>query len=150
MPDATSGISSTYATSAWLYGTDSSGARTPTKALEQKDFLKLLVAQMTTQDPLNPVKDADFLAQMVQMSSLESNKAFQTELAALRSDQELQQANTLIGRAVDLQLDDGTTAHGTVSAVQIEEGTPKLIVNGQSFKLGQVVTITTPAPATQP
>jgi flagellar basal-body rod modification protein FlgD len=123
--------------------------RTPAKVLGQDDFLKLLVAQLTTQDPLNPTKDTDFIAQMAQFSSLEQSKAMQSDMALLRSEQQLLQANGLIGRAVNLQVGTATTPlTGVVSSVQIEAGTPKLVVNGTSYDMSQLLSVA-PAP-TQP
>jgi len=117
-------------------------ARVPTKTLGQEDFLKLLVAQMTNQDPLNPKSDLDSIAQMAQFSALEQNKAVQAELAALRNDQQVLNANALLGQTVGLQTDTGVVARGVVSAVQIEAGTPKIVVNGLPFELSRVTAIT--------
>jgi flagellar basal-body rod modification protein FlgD len=59
-------------TSAVLTGTDSATvSRVPQKALGQGDFLKLLAKQFQTQDPMNPVQDTAFIAQMAQFSALE-------------------------------------------------------------------------------
>jgi flagellar basal-body rod modification protein FlgD len=125
--------------------------RVPTRTLDQQDFLKLLATQMSSQDPLNPQSDTQFIAQMAQFSALEQSKSMQGDMAKLRSDQELSQANALLGRTVTLKVTSDTdtntetksyvTVQGTVSAVQIEEGTPKLVVNGQKYELDQVVTI---------
>jgi hypothetical protein len=65
----------------------------------------------------------------------------------LRSDQRLLQANALLGRTVALQADAETMVAGVVDAVQIEAGTPKLVVNGQSYDLSQLVSVT---PTTAP
>lgn len=117
-------------------------SRVPLKVLGQQDFLKLLATQMTSQDPLNPQADTQFIAQMAQFSALENSKSMQDELAQMRADQNLMHANSLLGKTVALQVDEDITAEGTVSAVQIEAGTPKLIVNGQEYELSQVLTIT--------
>lgn len=116
-------------------------SRFPIQTLGQEDFLKLLVAQMTTQDPLNPQSDTQFIAQMAQFSALEQAKAMQAEMVQMREDQDLIRAGTLLGKTVLLQVGPDLTAEGTVSAVHVEAGTPKLIVNEQQFDLSQVVTI---------
>jgi flagellar basal-body rod modification protein FlgD len=115
--------------------------RVPVQTLGQDDFLKLLIAQLTSQDPLNPQKDTEFIAQMAQFSSLEQSKEMQKDIATLRSQQQILQAQELLGKTVDLQAGEDTTARGVVSAVQIEAGTPKLMVNGQKYDLSDVLTI---------
>src|SRR2546425_8837344 len=115
--------------------TDSAPAREriPIQTLGQNDFLKLLVTQMTWQDPLNPQKDTEFIAQMAQFSALEQSKAMQTDMAKLRSEQEFMQATALLGKTVELQVGQDSMARGIVSAIQIESGTPKLMVDGKPF-----------------
>ncbi len=117
-------------------------SRIPVKSLGQDDFLKLLVAQLTTQDPMAPKTDGDFIAQMATFSSLEQAKATQTEISQLRADQQIVQAQSLLGRTVTLQADEDSSITGLVSAVQIEAGTPKLVVNGQAYPLDLVQTVT--------
>jgi len=124
---------------------NSTESRIPLQTLGQADFLKLLVAQLTSQDPLNPQKDTEFIAQMAQFSALEQAKSMQADIAGLRLDQEFLQANSLLGRVVELQTGQDTPISGTVSAVQVEAGTPKLVVNGQVYELSQVLSITAAA-----
>lgn len=116
-------------------------ARIPQQTLGQDDFLRLLVAQLTSQDPMSPKKDMDFIAQMATFSSLEQSKVMQADLARLRSDQQVLQANALLGRTVDLAVDKSTTTRGLVTAVQVEAGTPKLVVDGRNYDLSQVLAI---------
>lgn len=98
--------------------------RTPVQTLGQDDFLKLLVAQMSQQDPMNPQKDTEFIAQMAQFSALEQSKSMQQDMAALR-------ANTLLGDVV--QVADKNTKTGSnigiVESVDITDGIAGLIVN---------------------
>jgi flagellar basal-body rod modification protein FlgD len=116
------------------------------QTLSEQDFLNLLVTQMTQQDPLNPMTNQDMLSQMVQFSTLQGNTSMQSTLAGLQSSQSLSDANSLIGRLVDLQVDaKGGTAQGVVSGVDASSGTAQIVVNGQSYSLGQVLSVTTPS-----
>jgi flagellar basal-body rod modification protein FlgD len=117
--------------------------RIPSRTLTQDDFLKLVVAQMTTQDPMNPRKDTEFIAQMAQFSALEQSKSMQKEMAQLRADQLFLQANALLGRLVELQEPEGTS--GAVTAIHVVEGMPKIVVEGAAYDLNQVISV---APAT--
>jgi flagellar basal-body rod modification protein FlgD len=55
------------------------------KVLGQDDFLKMLIAQLQNQDPLNPLQGADFAAQLAQFSSLDQLTQMNTQLSALTS-----------------------------------------------------------------
>ena len=120
--------------------------RLPVRTLNQQDFLKLVVAQLTTQDPLNPQKDTEFIAQMAQFTTLEQSKSMQGDIAGLRSDQHLLQANALLGRFVGLQTPDGRLARGTVSAIHLEAGKPQIMVNDQPYEVSDVVSIEAAGP----
>ena len=120
----------------------SAQARLPIQTLGQNDFLKLLVTQLTSQDPLNPQKDTEFIAQMAQFSALEQSKAMQSDMARLRADQQVLQATALLGQTVAVQIGQEATARGVVSGVQIVAGTPKLMVDGAAYDLSQVFMVT--------
>jgi flagellar basal-body rod modification protein FlgD len=113
----------------------------PQNTLTQNDFLKLLVAQMSAQDPLNPVSNTDFAAQMAQFSALQTSQATQSDMSLLQASQQVQQANGLIGRSVVLQATDGTQPSGVVSGIQMVSGVPKIVVNGSLYDMGQVLSI---------
>jgi flagellar hook assembly protein FlgD len=69
--------------------TDPSGAqitgRKPNRTLGQDDFFKLIAAQFSYQDPLNPQKDTDFIAQMAQFNTLDQTRLMQSDIAGLRA-----------------------------------------------------------------
>ena len=123
------------------------GSAAPSKTLTQNDFLKLLVAQMSAQDPLNPQSNTDFAAQMAQFSALQASQSTQTSVSLLQASQQVQQANSLIGRSVILTAQDGTFPSGTVSGVQMVSGAPKIVVNGALYDLSQVLSISAPVTA---
>jgi flagellar basal-body rod modification protein FlgD len=117
----------------------------PPKTLSQDDFLKLLIVQMKSQDPLNPKQDTEFIAQMTQFSALEQSKAMQKDIAGLRGDQELLQADAMIGRYVTLHDGKSLVAPGIVSAVDVVDGDPMIVVNGKQYAMSQVLSISTVA-----
>jgi len=120
---ATSGITSTDSTT------------NPSQVLNQKDFLQLLVSQMENQDPMNPQSDTQMAAQMAQFTSLTQSSASSASLAMM-------QANSLIGSTVTLQVDAQTTATGAVQGVVMQNGTPEILVNGATYTLSQVTSVT--------
>jgi flagellar basal-body rod modification protein FlgD len=120
-------------------------AKLPHQSLTQDDFLKLLVAQMSAQDPLNPQSNTDFAAQMAQFSALQTSQSTQADMSSLQAGQQVQQANGLIGRTVTLLSQDGSTASGLVSGIQMVSGVPKIAVNGALYDLSQVMSISAPA-----
>ena len=67
------------------------------------DFMKLLIAQLQNQDPTNPMKDNEFIAQMAQFSALEQtmnlSKSFE-KFAEAQNQSQLIQYNSFVGKKV--------------------------------------------------
>jgi flagellar basal-body rod modification protein FlgD len=108
----------------------------PNSTLNQADFLKLLVTQMTSQDPLNPESDTDFAAQLAQFSSLQ-------EATTMAGSMSTMQASSLIGSTVSVAsaTNGAQDTTGVVTAVDISSGTPEIEVNGQLYSLSQILSI---------
>ena len=105
--------------------------RSPKKVLDQDDFLKLLITQFSTQDPLNPVTDTAFIAQMAEFSALENAKETQVQISQMRQQNANQEAISMIGASVEYILgEDAQSKTGTVSKVLIEESGPRLVLAG--------------------
>jgi flagellar basal-body rod modification protein FlgD len=119
-----------------MFGTDPTALepRLPTRTLDQKDFLKLLVASLTTQDPLNPQKDTEFIGQMAQFSALENSKSLQTEMQTMRAGQ-------LLGQTVEVKINDLVTGRGVVTAVDSSSGEPKIMIGTQAYSLSDIVRV---------
>ncbi len=115
--------------------------RIPSQTLGQDDFLKLLVTQLTTQDPLSPKQDTDFFSEMATFSALEQTKELQAEVTRLREDQQILNATSLLGRTVEIQLDESTRTSGLVSSVQVVAGTPLLVVGDTAYHLSEIAAI---------
>jgi flagellar basal-body rod modification protein FlgD len=120
------------------------------KVLGQADFLKLLATQFQQQDPMKPVDDTAFIAQMAQFSSLEQTAALVAQMTQLRINQDLASANSYIGRRVTFDLGKGLTTSGTVTGVKVTAGAPALLVGDQAYALSAVLGISPGAVATAP
>lgn len=122
-----------------------SGAATAANAydrLGKNEFLNLLVAQLRNQDPMKPMEDRDFIAQLAQFNSLEMLQNLDQRLEDLAGAQMLAQAASLIGKQVEAGLADGTTISGEVSEVRVISGVPKLLVGEQEVEMGAVTLVT--------
>ena len=86
-------------------------------AMGKSDFLNLLITQMKYQDPLDPMTDSEFVAQMAQFSSLEQLLNMSESFASLQS-------LAYIGRTVKAYTADGGVLSGTVKAVDFTTDMP--------------------------
>lgn len=111
------------------------------KTLGQDDFLKLLAVQFQTQDPMKPMEDTAFIAQMAQFTSLEQSSSLVQQMTQLRNTQDIATANSYIGRQVTLDAGNDQIASGEVSGVDISDGTPRLIVGDKTYPLSSVLLV---------
>jgi flagellar basal-body rod modification protein FlgD len=101
-------------------------------------FLQLLITQIQTQDPLEPLSAREFVAQLAQFSTVEQLQAANLQLAILHQVEATSQALALIGRSISTA--DGKTA-GLVSAVVFTDGQPKLVVGDAEVDPGDVARV---------
>ncbi|MEO9254583.1 MAG: flagellar hook capping FlgD N-terminal domain-containing protein [Tepidiformaceae bacterium] len=76
--------------------------------LGQVDFMKLIVAQMKNQNPLEPQSNTDFMAQMAQFESLNQMKTMADGMKVLQGVNELSSATSMLGKTVTAKQVDGT------------------------------------------
>jgi flagellar basal-body rod modification protein FlgD len=121
------------------------------KTLGQDDFLKLLAVQFQTQDPMKPMEDTAFIAQMAQFTSLEQSSSLVQQMMQLRNTQDIATANSYIGRHVTLDGGNDQIVSGDVSGVDITDGTPRLIIGDNTYSLSSVLLVepATPSNPTQ-
>ena len=93
----------------------------------QEEFLKILLTQLTYQDPLKPLDNQEFIAQMAQFTNLEQTRQLSANTDTLLTVQSATQAIELIGKTVTVLTDTGS-AVGQVTTVSFAQGTPQLSV----------------------
>ena len=113
----------------------------PTSAasLDYNAFLRLLIAQMQNQDPLNPMEGTEYTAQLAQFSSVEQSIQTNQKLDTLMTSFSLSQAESMIGRTL-------TSADGKVSGVVesvniLSSGSVASLQGGAKVPLGPGITI---------
>lgn len=141
------------ATAAAQYTT--SEIKTASKAaspiMGKDDFLKLLVTELRYQNPLQPMEDKEFIAQMATFGSLEQMQNLNATMTGLADtingkwlpSMMLQQAGQMVGREVayfstgeDGQLQ---TRVGIVDSVVVRQGVPYLVVKGEAIPMENVI-----------
>jgi flagellar basal-body rod modification protein FlgD len=91
--------------------------------LDKDAFFKLLITQLKYQDPLTPMDNTEFIAQMAQFSSLEQMANMNANLSQFLRIQALSEGASLIGRNVEtVDADTGEIIRGEVVRVSFEEG----------------------------
>ena len=99
--------------------------------LSQEDFLKVLLAQLSFQDPLDPLDNKDFIAQLAQFTSLEQSRQVNEKLETLLLFEGAGQAVGLLGRTVEVITESGTVV-GNVISTAFQEGVPVLTIRTEA------------------
>ena len=106
------------------------------QTLEKDDFLKLLITQLTHQDPTEPMNDREFIAQMAQFSTLEQITNMSQDFGKLAGILSTSQALGLLGKTVDVVTGDQLVT-GVVEEVVGREY-PQVYVNGDYYDMEQI------------
>lgn len=132
-------------------GYDYSTSTVQQRALEEKnssygtsstDFLQLLIAQLTNQDPLNPMEDMDFTSQLAQLQSLEEQMAMTKSINAMRIDTQVQSATAMIGKEVTGIDSSGASVTGIVArVVQTSDNVFVELTGGEQIPVSNVMDI---------
>jgi flagellar basal-body rod modification protein FlgD len=110
--------------------------------LGKDDFLRLLVAQLQHQDPMNPMDNAEYMGQLASFSTLEQITNVGDEIKLLRTGGQVDQAVSLIGKSVEYMTAEETPATGVVDSVRIVEGEIILSVGGQDVSPSAITAVT--------
>jgi flagellar basal-body rod modification protein FlgD len=106
-------------------------AATQGAGIGQDDFLKILLTQLNYQDPLKPMDNQQFVAQMAQFTALEQTRQANDHLENLLTVQSATQSIGLIGRTVQISTASGTSL-GEVTALTFVDGQPQMTVKTAS------------------
>lgn len=112
--------------------------KTRTQDLGREQFLLLLTTQLKHQNPLEPMKDREFIAQLAQFNALEQMILLNRSFESFLTGNQIAQAGSLIGRSVTGVSVEGETVSGVVEKVAAEEKKIYVVVDGQKIELSAV------------
>lgn len=106
--------------------------------LDEGDFLMLLITELANQDPLDPMNDRDFIAQMAQLNTLNETVEVNQNIRTMQ----MLQAASLVGREVEAMGPNGEQVEGTVTEVWFVDSEAYLTIDEDiAVKLDYVVRI---------
>lgn len=120
--------------------TDSAAKTTGNSTLGKDQFLKILITQLQNQDPMQPMQDKEFIAQMAQFTSVEQLMNISTQLTAM--NQSLGSVSGLIGK--DITWMDASTKlpkTGTVESIVVSSGIQYAVVGSERIALTDITQI---------
>jgi flagellar basal-body rod modification protein FlgD len=116
------------------------------KELKTEDFIKMMITQLQNQDPLEPAKNQELLAQMSQIGQLQSATSLQETLKSFSAQSQIASAGSMIGKAVEGNDESNDQVAGIVAAVRVEKD--KVYLELDSGKTLPLSNVTAVAPAT--
>jgi len=133
--------------------------RVDAAALDQQDFLTLMVEQLRNQNPLEPQDGSEYFAQLVQFDTLETMRTMSEAIESLVAVSELANASVLVGRAVRAEIPrdpdpetgfprDAEVVEGVVERVTLGPSGTLAFVDGRPLPFRDIVEVSgTPEPA---
>lgn len=116
--------------------------------LTSEEFVKILVTELTNQDPFKPNDSAQILEQLSSLRNIESQMSLQKQLQSLVLQNQIAQASGLIGKAVQGLDDQNNRVWGVVTSVRVADGKALLELDtGRTLPMGRVELIAQPQDA---
>jgi len=113
-------------------------------AIDKEAFLKLLVAQLSNQDPLKPTEGTEFVAQLSQFAMVEQSIAQSSKLDLISNQMgglASNEAAGLLGKSITARV-DGKDVTGKVTQVSFDKGYPELrLDSGSTVGVSELVTV---------
>ena len=105
------------------------------------EFLKMMLAELQNQDPLNPMDNGQILQQIGHIRDIVASDRLTETLESVFLGQNLATASSMIGRLIVATADDAGEITGRVDRVSIEDGKPRLNIGEHTIDLTNVLEI---------
>ncbi|MEK5058728.1 flagellar hook capping FlgD N-terminal domain-containing protein [Paenibacillus shunpengii] len=131
-------------------GNVAAASRKSTQEMGKDQFLKILITQLQNQNPMQPMEDKEFIAQMAQFTSVEQLTNISGQLESLA--QSLGAASGLIGKNVswigkDAESGESGVLTGQVESIIIRDQIQYAMIGDEEVALTDIIQISDPAPA---
>jgi flagellar basal-body rod modification protein FlgD len=113
-------------------------------AMQMEDFLQLLTSQISNQDPLEPMKDTEFISQMANIASLEQMQQFTKGFETFADSHQDMVAQAYLGKMVNIS-EDGTDVAGLVDSVEKNnDGEVFVTVGEKNYRPSNITKVSNP------
>jgi len=110
--------------------------------LTSEEFIKVMLSELTNQDPFEPQDSQALLEQFSSLRNIESQLALQDQLDRLVQENQIASASGMIGKFIEGVTTANDRAAGRVSSIRVEDGSPILqLETGQSVPINRVTVI---------
>lgn len=138
---ASTGSTNWYSVSQYRADEQAASQIAPKKDLDKNSFLQLLVTQLKNQDPTDPMKNQDFIAQLAQFSSLEQMNNVASGMGQVSLSNSIGTAVSLIGKSITALDPNGNQITGVVSGMKMIQGKANVLIGDQLIDLGSIQSV---------
>ena len=113
-------------------------------AMQMEDFLQLLTSQISNQDPLETMKDTEFISQMANIASLEQMQQFTKGFETFADSHKDMVAQAYLGKMVNIS-EDGSDVAGLVDSVEKNnDGEVFVTVGEKNYRPSNITKVSNP------
>ena len=116
-------------------------ARAASNAMDSGQFMQILLAQLTHQNPLEPMNNAEMMTQFSQLNSLQELREIHVAVDKLSSSNQVLYLASLIGKTVKVNRPDGNILEGVVDEVITEKDNPQLRIGTEEVSVNDIIEI---------
>jgi flagellar basal-body rod modification protein FlgD len=121
--------------------TTANPARANSNTFDSDQFMQILMAQLTHQNPLEPMNNAEMMSQFSQLNSLQELRDIHTAVDKVSASNQVIYLASLIGKTVKVNRPDGNVLEGVVEEVITEKDNPQLRIGTEKVSVSDVIEV---------
>jgi len=116
-------------------------AQTSANKMDSDQFMQILLTQLTHQNPLEPMDNAEMMSQFSQLNSLQELRQIHTGMDQVSASNQVMYLASLIGKHVKANRPDGKVVEGVVEGVITEKDNPQVRIGTEEVPLNEVIEV---------
>lgn len=125
----------------YFVSANNTSANKASNELDSDQFMQILLAQLTHQNPLEPMDNAEMMTQFSQLNSLQELRGIHTAMETVSTVNTTTYLTSLIGKTVKASRADGKIVEGVVEGVMTETENPQILIGDEVVDLTNVLEI---------
>lgn len=120
---------------------NTANANQASNELDSGQFMQILLAQLTHQNPLEPMDNAEMMSQFSQLNSLQELRGINTSMESVSVTSQTTYLTSLVGKTVKASRADGKVIEGVVEGVASDVENPQVLVGDEVVDLIDILEI---------